>query len=124
VPDDPTKLDTTRQWDNLELLNGGLLPGENVLVLAEAARGAFKFGLLAATEARLIYVRDRVLRRPAVVAIPYESVTRIEIGEEPASGIIVVHTKQGATRYDTIVPKNRTWLLYWRVQERIADGAQ
>ena len=120
---DDDSINTFEQRKNVRLLRNLLWTDERILAVGRAGhpRGRLRSGLLAATDQRIVFVTERLFRRPFVLSLPFGEVRSIELAEEPLSGTLTLDTADGAIRFRYVRPKERTWPLYWRIGERIGQ---
>jgi hypothetical protein len=80
---------------------------ENVLFAVVAASGGLgtAMGLLALTDRRLLYVKERVLRSPKVLELPLEEMESVAVVDSPAYGALTVSTPGAAYHWDSIKPR-------------------
>jgi hypothetical protein len=114
---------TFDQRGNVRILRSELWTAERVLAVANAGKpgSRFRSGLLAVTTQRIIFVCERVLRRPFVLSVSFADVLSASVTAQPLSGTLVLQTDEGALVFRLIRPRERTWPLYWRIGERIGQ---
>ena len=104
---------------NVRRLRENLDPRERLVVVAQASDRRLRLGLLAATTARLLFVRERFGREPVVLSLPFADIREVRIEHQPLTGVLIVELENRSIRFGLVQPKERTWPLWWTVHSRL-----
>jgi hypothetical protein len=94
---------------NARALESELRPNEELLLVLEAAElGGIRMGLLALTSRRLIFVKERLLRRAMIRQVELDGITSVTAEqvppELPYTGVLAVTTADEEHRWRSIRP--------------------
>jgi hypothetical protein len=112
---------TWRYAEAVGLIHSRLRQDERVLGIARASTGHVTAGILVATSDRVIYAREQVQGDTGYISLPYSRVRDVSVQDAPhqRTGTLVLATDDGALTFSLVSPKPKTWVLYWRIAERI-----
>jgi hypothetical protein len=106
----------------VEIVQEQLAPGESVELVATASDKPLRKGVLALTTARLLFVRERLLRSPVVIALPREDISGTHIADRRIAGKLSVDVSGTTYAFDLVTPRTRTWDFYWRLSGLAGKG--
>lgn len=98
---------------DVELIQQQLFPGEQVRHVATASDRLLRKGVLALTNKRLLFVRERALARPVLVSVERDAISDARIADRHVAGKLVVRTGESEYAFDLVSPRMRTWNFYW-----------
>src|SRR5690349_13816663 len=113
---DPDSPDLRASRANVRHLRENLRRDETIVVLAGACDRRFRLGLLAATDERLLFVRQPLVgRNPIVISLPFSEIESVHWELEPLTGTLQLAVRDKAVGFTMVQPKERTWPLWWAV---------
>ena len=101
-------------------LKNNVAAGEKLVVVAGASDRRFRLGLLAASDRRLLFVRQALFgKEPVVISLPYAGIRNVRIEHQPLTGVLHVDLADETLTCDLVQPKARTWALWWTVNSHL-----
>jgi Bacterial PH domain len=107
------EINTFEQRGNLRLFREALLPGERLVVVARSqVGGSRRRGIVGLTNHRMLFVMERVIKRPVKISIPLREIVDFEVRGGNSGGELRVITSNTTYEFSLITPASRAWAIY------------